>query len=109
MGFLILKEEIVVADADIDCDACALMIFSLNKKCDVTLEFKDIRIFTEALRDKRKIKKGTTYAMCEILNDETGEVKEKNFRTDVIELVYKYGFAPKWLITARKINSQVTQ
>jgi len=100
MGFYIVKEEMMVAEQDIDCDACALFVFSLNKSKDVRMDFKDIQIFTQAIRDKRKIKKESTYLMAEILNDETGEVKVKNFRPDIIELVYKYQFAPSWLINA---------
>ena len=105
MGFLILNETVNVADCDIDCDAAKIFTFYLNRSKDVRLEFKDIKTFTECYRQKMKILKGNSYITVEILNEETAEVKTKNFRPDMIELVYKYKFAPNWLITAKNINN----
>lgn len=105
MGFLLLDEDVKIADSDIECDAMKIFMHSLRNPKDVKLSYKDIQIFMDFYRKKGLIKSGDSYLSVDILNEETAEVKTKKFMPSMLELVFKYGFAPKWLINAKKIEN----
>lgn len=104
MGFLLLDEDVKIADSNIECDAMKIFMHSLRNPKEIKLNFTDIQIFMDFYRKKGLIHSGESYLAVQILNEETGELKTKNFMPSILELVFKYGFAPKWLINAKKIE-----
>lgn len=101
MGYCILNEQILIAETNIVCDGCKAMIFGLAKKDSVGLSnFNDIKLYVDAIRDEYKILAGMQYVSLELVNEDTAEVKTKNFRPEILELLFKYSFCPSWLKTA---------
>lgn len=100
MGFCILNEQMITAETNIECDGCKAMVFGLGKKDATGLSnFNDIKLYVDAIRDEYKILPGMQYVSLELVNEDTGEVKTKKFRPEILELLFKYSFCPSWLKT----------
>ena len=100
MGFRVLKEDYLLAESIIECDGCKAMLFGMSKHNSPSLSFADIRIYVDAIREGYNILPSTQYVSLEIVNEDSGELKSKNFRPEILELLFKYHLCPKWLAEA---------